>query len=154
MNLWERPKVKTSQYPRSTRLLRASREASRQPSAVCFSYLSPLFPITSPQRVHDRNALNSFRHRHLRTTFFTTGGWGTASALTLHPEPPVSVFSFQSLTHYPIDYPTRIVVLSERSESKDLTVNSPLSTFVPLSFQQVTTVNVCNLFVLITLQQY
>ena len=42
--------------------------------------LSPLFPRTFAHHVHDRNALNSFPSKRLRTTFFTTAGWGSPAS--------------------------------------------------------------------------
>ena len=48
--------------------------------------------------VHDRNALNSFRSKHLRTTFFATEGWGMISAPVASPEGFATVYSFQQLT--------------------------------------------------------
>lgn len=46
------------------------------PSAFCPSDLSPLPPTTSAHTVHDRNAPNFNPVKALRTTFFTTEGWG------------------------------------------------------------------------------
>lgn len=57
---------------------------------------------TSGHRVHDRNALNSFALKCLRTTFFATEAWGAAAAPILDPSPPTPGFSFQRLTHCPI----------------------------------------------------
>jgi hypothetical protein len=90
------------------------------PNAV---YSSNFFAFNNFRTLmHDRNALNSFLFMHLRTTFIATEGWGRSILSTSYQSRVTSYFvslCFQRLTHCPIDYRTKIVVLSERSESKD-----------------------------------
>ena len=76
--------------------------------------------------------------------------------------------NFQQLTNcLKFDYPMRIVVLSERSESKDLSSPRASTNFQqltnclkfathsePASYQRVTNCPICKSFVLITIQQY
>ena len=62
-----------------------------------------------------------------------------------HFEPP----SFQPLTTLNFDYPTRRVVLSEHSESKDLALNSLARCIAPLYFRQRPIVKFWKLYLLI-----
>ena len=153
--------MKTSQYPRLFTLShegpQTSREASRERFPFSFSHPSPLFPIICALfRAMEQSQLLS--SQSLPHSFPCNGGWGVPSAISslitrLSPLP--AFFYFQPLTHCPIDYPTRIVVLSERSESKDPSVamhHSPQPSL--LCFQQLATVAICKSFVLITLLQW
>jgi hypothetical protein len=64
-------------------------------------YSSNLFPfIRFRTALHDRNALNSFPSKRLRTTFIATAGWGVSyldPSLPTHHCPLCTVFCFQQL---------------------------------------------------------
>ena len=119
------------------------RRALPPPTKAC--RLSLLFSFTSKSFtascVHDRNAANSFPFMHLRTAFIGTEGWGGSegSHFKYHlrsgsrPSYPLTraaanPFICHNSGKSPVsEHPTRMRVLSERSESKDLnTPPSPL----------------------------
>src|SRR5690348_4465295 len=83
-------------------------------NAVCFSNLFPFNNFRTPLR--DRNAPNSFLPKRLRTTSFTTAGWGV-SALALHTvasrSPLTASLCFQRLTHCPICKPFVFITLQQ-----------------------------------------
>ena len=91
-------------------------------STFCFlPFRSNAFPFMRFRTpVHDRNVLNSFCFKRLRTTLLVTEGWGTTAALIPNPEPLAPVFSLQ------LTYPRRIGH-PKRSEGSLL-----------ISFQQLT----------------
>src|SRR5579859_8050499 len=87
------------------------------------SHLTSVFSFTSAHPVRDRNTLNSFPAKLLRTTFLGTEGWGRKGSC-----------KNLSLYHYNL-YATR---------------NSPPACV--LFFQRLPTVKFCNSFILITIQ--
>src|SRR5579859_770364 len=87
------------------------------------SHLTSVFSFTSAHPLRDRNTLNSFLAKLLRTAFIGTEGWGSKGSC-----------KNLSLYHYNL-YATR---------------NSPHACV--LCFQQLPTVKFCNSFLLITIQ--
>jgi hypothetical protein len=128
---------------------------------------SNLFPFNSFRTLmRDRNALNSFRFMHLRTTFIATEGWGARSQTTSH-SPLLTLVCFQQVTTVKLNYPMRIVhpertgapgepgfgSLGWGSEGSLCEPEADTTkTFVLLSFQRVTSIKFCNPSVLITIQ--
>ena len=130
--------------------------------------------------VHDRSRLNSFPSKRLRTTFFTTEGWGRSTSnhfkfylnsgslpwCPASPDPVRACGDSSSLVAWSTEHPTRMRVLpapfltgSERSEPKALSYPLPAlssaegSTVLPFFyFQQVTAIKFCNSPVLITIR--
>ena len=68
------------------RMPRRTRRAPTQDRrlSVLFSSTSKSFTVPS---VHDRNTLNSFPFKRLRTAFFATAGWGGSTIAPLHSHP-------------------------------------------------------------------
>ena len=117
---------------RFTLSLEGSSHRAPSPYAICAHPRNPrlpsssLFSYASAHHVHDRNALNSFCFKGLRTTFIATEGWGGS-------DEGFFKFYFNSLSIF-------------------CACVSLLAGLMLLSFHQLTTIKFSNHFVLITIR--
>jgi len=121
-----------------------------------------LFPFNNFRTaMRDRNALNSFRFIHLRTTLIATEEWGVWSITTNH-SPRLTLVCFQRLTTVKFCNPSVLITIQiaggggrGSSRNQQLTSSSTLPPhFDSLCFHALTHCPICKPFVLITLQQY